>query len=140
MTLLFRKFWPNAHFSLAQNLCTLAQNIVKDKHFESDLCDAESATKRWVEQIVIGMKLCPWASSVKQKGALRYKVSSAHTVESLLQDAEFEIGYLEQGLLADVASNPAYPRPPETTLLIVDTPAKSEFLRDFRSSYEKIAF
>lgn len=127
-------------------ICSVTRKLSVLARTTAELCAAEIATKNWVEQVVIGMKLCPWANSVKQKGALRYKISQADTMHFLLQDAEHEISSLEKGLDDDdlgksnESSDKANLRPTETTLLVVDAPAKSEFLKDFRSLFPRKRF
>ncbi len=103
---------------------------------------SELATMNWIDQIVIGSRLCPWANSVKQRGVLRCKVSSVKTIDSLLRDAEIEISLLENGLKTS-ADDKAH-NFPETTLLVIEPGssnaneckhqpgASAEFLADFR--------
>ena len=50
-----------------------------------------AATRRWVEQAVIGMNLCPWARAAVDEGLVQIKLSSAMTVEGLLGDIEAEM-------------------------------------------------
>ncbi len=102
-------------------------------------CWPVSATRQWVDDVVIGMKLCPWAKPVSDRSMLRYRVSNACNIESLLQDASDEISLLEKSLLPNPPSDI-----PETTLLIVDntdhfipensdvTDSATRFLGDFR--------
>jgi hypothetical protein len=102
---------------------------------------SELVTMNWVDQIVIGSRLCPWANSVKQRGVLRCKVSSVKTIESLLHDAEIEISLLESGLKKSADDTTHFP---ETTLLVIEPGhsdatednhqkgASAEFLADFR--------
>jgi uncharacterized protein len=67
-----------------------------------------SATRRWLEQIVIGLGLCPFAKAVHAKGQIRYFVSAADTSEGLLED-----------LLRELTALPAAaPEVTDTTLLI----------------------
>jgi hypothetical protein len=66
------------------------------------------ATRSWLEQIVIGLGLCPFAKAVHVKGQIRYFVSAADTAEGLLED-----------LLNELAVLPAAdPEVTDTTLLI----------------------
>ncbi len=73
-------------------------------------------TRAWLEQIVIGLELCPFAKPVHKKGLIRYVVSRARTPEALLE-AVLE----ESNLLAD-----SDPEAIDTTLLI-----HPEVLTDF---------
>lgn len=70
--------------------------------------DALSATRHWLEEVVIGLNLCPFAKGVHAKGQVRYVVSDAHDEETLLADLEHEL----HALLA------AAPEEVDTTLLI----------------------
>jgi len=65
-------------------------------------------TRDWVERVVIGLKLCPFAPAPALKGLIRYATSDADTRESLLEDLATELQRL-------VASPP---EEIETTLLI----------------------
>jgi hypothetical protein len=67
-----------------------------------------AATQRWLEKSVIGLNLCPFAHAVHIRQQIRYVVSSAQTLDDLLDDLEHEL----QLLSADTA------RVIETTLLI----------------------
>ena len=70
--------------------------------------DIAAATRVWLEKAVIGLKLCPFASTVHVKQQIRYAVSLAETPEHLLGDLVEELR-----LLAD-----ADPAEIDTTLLI----------------------
>ena len=48
----------------------------------SDLALAE--TRQWVERVVIGLHLCPFAKVPQQRGQVRYVVSEAREPEALL--------------------------------------------------------
>ncbi len=43
-------------------------------------------TRDWVERVVIGLKLCPFAPAPALKGLIRYATSDADTTEALLED------------------------------------------------------
>ena len=53
-----------------------------------------AATRRWLEQVVIGLGLCPFAKAVHVKGQIRYFVSQAETPEALLLDLLGELSAL----------------------------------------------
>ena len=63
-------------------------------------------TRAWVERVVIGLKLCPFAPALK--GAIRYAMSEAETAEALLEDLAAELQCLVD----------APPEQIETTMLI----------------------
>jgi uncharacterized protein len=67
-----------------------------------------AATCAWLEQVVIGLGLCPFAKAVHVKGQIRYFVSQAETPEALLLDLLGELGALSA----------ADPEVTDTTLLI----------------------
>lgn len=69
---------------------------------------AITETRDWVERIVIGLNLCPFAPAPVLKGLIRYVTSDAETQEALLEDLATEL----QRLVA------APPEEIETTLLI----------------------
>ena len=53
-----------------------------------------AATRRWVEQAVIGLNLCPFAKAVHVKEQVRYVVSPASTPEALLEQLMDELQLL----------------------------------------------
>jgi hypothetical protein len=65
-------------------------------------------TRAWVERVVIGLKLCPFAPGPALKGLIRYVTSKAATQEALLEDLAAELQRLVAAPPGDV----------ETTLLI----------------------
>jgi hypothetical protein len=67
-----------------------------------------AATRRWVEQAVIGLNLCPFAKAVYVKEQVRYVVSPATTPEALLEQLMDELQ-----LLSDTPADQI-----DTTLLI----------------------
>lgn len=54
--------------------------------------DQLDLTRQWVDRVVIGLNLCPFAKAVQAKGQVRYALSQAREAEALLTDlvAEFE--------------------------------------------------
>ena len=65
-------------------------------------------TRAWVERVVIGLKLCPFAPAPAHKGLVRYATSGATTPEALLEDLSTELQRLVE----------TTPELIETTLLI----------------------
>lgn len=53
-------------------------------------------TKYWMERAVIGLNLCPFASTVHVKNQIRYVISDAATHESLLKDFMQELEMLAE--------------------------------------------
>lgn len=78
--------------------------------------DIIAATRRWIETIVIGLNLCPFAKAVFVKNQIRIVVSRARNSDVLLEELETELKFL-----AD-----AEPSEVETTLLV-----HPEVLTDF---------
>lgn len=48
-------------------------------------------TRAWIERVVIGLKLCPFAPAPALKGTIRYAMSEAETPEALLEDLAAEL-------------------------------------------------
>jgi uncharacterized protein len=65
-------------------------------------------TQDWLLKAVIGLNLCPFAKAVHVKEQIRYFVSEATSVESLLQDLANELEHLAE----------TSPEKTDTTLLI----------------------
>jgi hypothetical protein len=65
-------------------------------------------TRAWVERVVIGLKLCPFARAPARKGVIRYVLTEAKTVGALLESLADELQ-----TIADSS-----PDQIETTLLI----------------------
>lgn len=70
--------------------------------------DVIAATRHWLEKVVIGLNLCPFAKAVHVKQQIRYVVSAATTIDDLLRDLVAELLTLHQ----------AEPDKMDTTLLI----------------------
>ena len=72
------------------------------------------SVQQWLEKIVIGLNLCPFAKRELVKNRIRFKVSEAQSEEKLLEDlnAELELIFSNDSI--------------ETTLLII-----SNILQDF---------
>jgi uncharacterized protein len=64
--------------------------------------------QEWLVKAVIGLNLCPFAKSVHVKEQIRYTVSEAKTVETLLEDLAKELEHLAE----------TSPDKTDTTLLI----------------------
>ncbi|CAK9050491.1 Hypothetical protein (Fragment) [Durusdinium trenchii] len=71
------------------------------------------ATKRWLDSIVIGEKLCPFAAAVREEQKLRVLASEAKDAEMLAKEVATEAAILVEGLNGQEGA-------PETTLLVVD--------------------
>lgn len=85
---------------------------------------AITETRDWVERVVIGLKLCPFAPAPALKGLIRYVTSDAETCEGLLEDLATELQRLVE----------SPPEELETTLLI--HPRVLQDFRDFNDFLE----
>ncbi len=53
------------------------------------------SVRHWVETVVVGLNLCPFAKRPLVKNRIRFHVSDAATEEQLLSDLEAELNYLK---------------------------------------------
>lgn len=77
--------------------------------------------EQWLHQVVVGLKLCPFAAEPLQKQQIRLRVSIAKTDEALLTDLQAELMLLDR----------MHPDELETSILIVPL-----MLDDFRAYNE----
>lgn len=87
--------------------------------------DPIADTQRWIERAVIGLNLCPFAKAVVAKRQVRYVLSDASTVQSLLETLGEELLHLRDAP-ADAV---------DTTLIVhpqvlADFPDYNDFLED----------
>jgi hypothetical protein len=68
-------------------------------------------TRRWLEQAVIGLNLCPFARAVYVKNQVRIVVSRARHLDAFLDDLDRELAHLQS----------VSPEETDTTLLIHPT-------------------
>src|SRR5690554_653489 len=54
-----------------------------------------NVTRKWVEDVVVGYNLCPFAGRELSKGSVRFAVTEAKTEEELLQALHAELQLLE---------------------------------------------
>mmetsp|Transcript_17563 Transcript_17563/g.53101 ORF Transcript_17563/g.53101 Transcript_17563/m.53101 type:complete len:197 (-) Transcript_17563:18-608(-) len=55
-----------------------------------------AATSRWVNDVVIGLALCPWAQPARDRGGIRYAVTLASTPQELSAELASEIQVLQE--------------------------------------------
>lgn len=67
-----------------------------------DKLQVAAAVRRWVETIVVGLNLCPFAKRELDQERVRFVVSDATSEQGLLMDLEAELQHLE--LHASVAT------------------------------------
>ncbi|MCV6590728.1 MAG: DUF1415 domain-containing protein [Marinobacterium sp.] len=53
-------------------------------------------TRNWVESVVVGLNLCPFAAPVIRQQSIRYAESAARDDESVIQDFLLELDRLQQ--------------------------------------------
>lgn len=105
--------WKEVPVFIIRNLLETA-GMSRERYFEhtrpaaltSD--DMIASTRAWIERVVIGLNLCPFAKPVYTREQIRYVVTGALTAEALLDDLERELRRLAEEA-PDVV---------ETTLLI----------------------
>jgi hypothetical protein len=73
--------------------------------------DVLAATRRWLEEAVIGLNLCPFAKSVHVKNQVRIVVSRARHIDGFLDDLDRELELLKTTPAEEV----------DTTLLVHPT-------------------
>lgn len=59
-----------------------------------DINNVQNATKQWVETVVIGLNLCPFAKQEFVNNRIHFYVTDAHSVEQLLLDLQLELDAL----------------------------------------------
>jgi len=69
----------------------------------------ESAVRQWLDSVVIGLKLCPFAAQPVREGRLRICVSQAGSDLELLTELQFELQKLDETPPAEL----------ETTLIAI---------------------
>ena len=73
------------------------------------MTDIETAVRQWLDRVVIGLNLCPFAARPVRGGQVRVFVSAATTELDLLTDLQLELTRLEETPPAEL----------ETTLVVV---------------------
>ena len=68
-----------------------------------------SDVEQWLDEVVIGLELCPFAAKPRREGRVRIAVSHAHDEEALLNDLQAELERLSDTPVAEL----------ETTLLAI---------------------
>ena len=64
-----------------------------------------SFSRQWVESIVVGLNLCPFASPVVRKNTLRYAVSQSEDVDVLANDFLSELNLIQEADEQDIATS-----------------------------------
>jgi len=71
----------------------------------------QQQVERWLDEVVIGLNLCPFAAMPRRNNQVRFVTSAANTTEDLVTHLYDELKFLEQTPAQEV----------ETTLLILPT-------------------
>ena len=87
-----------------------------------------ASVRRWVERVVVGLSLCPWASPVLESGGIRYALTEACTCEGVFCSLLEEIDLLS-GCAPPMDSFPA--EIPETTILVTPNAFTHDFVEFF---------
>eukprot|EP00928_Gymnodinium_smaydae_P072904 TRINITY_DN56189_c0_g1_i1.p2 TRINITY_DN56189_c0_g1~~TRINITY_DN56189_c0_g1_i1.p2 ORF type:complete len:297 (+),score=68.23 TRINITY_DN56189_c0_g1_i1:37-891(+) len=85
-----------------------------------------SATRRWLDDVVIGERLCPFAPPVRAAPRLRLRASEAQDADGVVAEVAREAADLVKGLRAGAGGEL-----PETTLLVLD--AAWDFVADWQA-------
>lgn len=86
-----------------------------------------ASTQRWIERVVIGEKLCPFASPLVASNTLRVVASSAILSNEAVSDVRAEVNLLLSEKDERHSKNTILPHP-ESTLVVFD----SSFVQNFR--------
>jgi hypothetical protein len=89
----------------------------------------EKQTREWIEKVVIGLNLCPFARRVFEAGLVRFAVSEARTEEALLEDLRSELQHLQNS-----------PRSEVETAILIHPHALANFLdyNDFLAEADRL--
>jgi len=90
-------------------------------------------TKQWIEKIIIGHNICPFADAPFNGGTIRYKASTASSVDDIIDILVDELIYIDE----------AEPEEVETSLLILprafaDFDEYNQFLNVVDSALEQL--
>ncbi len=77
------------------------------KNSEKAYSEAEviSFSRQWVETIVVGLNLCPFASPVVRNNTLRYAVSESVDTEELANDFLYELNLIQAADEKEIATS-----------------------------------
>ncbi|CAJ1339498.1 unnamed protein product [Effrenium voratum] len=98
--------------AFARSLAKRWQRRQRCRGFSSAAEGRVAATRRWLDSVVIGEKLCPFAAPVREEQKLKLVASLAEDAEALTGEVAAEAKMLVAGVGEAAA--------PETTLLVLD--------------------
>eukprot|EP00747_Dinoflagellata_sp_TGD_P208810 gnl/TRDRNA2_/TRDRNA2_82258_c0_seq1.p1 gnl/TRDRNA2_/TRDRNA2_82258_c0~~gnl/TRDRNA2_/TRDRNA2_82258_c0_seq1.p1 ORF type:complete len:229 (+),score=27.87 gnl/TRDRNA2_/TRDRNA2_82258_c0_seq1:55-741(+) len=100
------------------------------RHFSTDtkelVRDRLLATQLWLDRVVIGERLCPFAPPVRAAPRLKLRASTAVNASEVIEEVAEEAAILSDGIRRGSAAGL-----PETTLLVLDGKLQP-FVRDWR--------
>ena len=110
---------------------TFSSTQAMQQHHQDDEQERVRATKAWLETIVLGEKLCPFAPPVREPPKLRLRASRASTEDEVVLELREEALLLRAGIDQQQQQQPPQQQPqqqqqigegeppPETSLLIL---------------------
>lgn len=114
-------------------LLSASSSISSSKHQQYDPQRRKEITQKWLDSIVIGEKLCPFAPPVSKEPKLRIHISNASNHDEIINEISKEAAFLVLGNCPIYSSdnNDHSTTRPETTLVVLDE-HKCPSLNDFR--------
>lgn len=67
--------------------------------------DVLAETREWIERVVVGLDLCPFAAEPLRAGRVRFRMSEAEEPEQLASDLVEELGWLDRESRAAVETS-----------------------------------
>ena len=67
--------------------------------------DAIKKTKRWIENFVIGLNLCPFAAHPYQQGKIRFRLEETSDIEKLIATLKEELLFLQKTPVSQVETS-----------------------------------
>lgn len=122
---------PAACRSGQRVLAALRRPLSASAGCASTSCTATRTTLNWVDNWVVGQKLCPFAKPLRSADALRIAITHATTEDGVCASFADELGLIEQGILAEdgTATEPGSRKGhsfPESTLLVLASSATDD--------------
>jgi hypothetical protein len=93
-----------------------ARIVLSKRTLTTSASQYQDRTQTWLNSLIIGRNLCPFAAKPQKEGTVRISVSSASDDDALLADVVTEIE-----LLTATSSKDGFIKP-TTTLIVVPSP------------------
>ena len=97
----------------ASGFRTMQRRTWTCRHLTCSLDRRLAETRLWLDQVVIGEKLCPFAQPISQPPKLRMRASTADTEDGVVRELAEEAQLLHAGLESPILESP------ETVLLVL---------------------